>query len=359
MMQPDAAYAVELLIDEARKTVYADSRFRAGLAQVERAVEAAEKLGNASLLLDALYLRATALALTGDYEAAIAIYSRIVGMAEDTAVIAVLEESSLGAVIMAHALLVSSAFYAEGVTMRDLFDVLDAADHRLVVIGHRDWRSAILLERSRIHAELEEWDAALALAEEALVAYRVDLPRYDPAAYRYHLSRYLREVGRTVEAEEHCLAILNDRDTSPYSRRFAFAELTYCALARNKPKAALKHAKAGVEIAEFLGDRDMLRSLSPLIAAHRALKNYDDAWLAVGRSLELAERLGGHRKLFNALLDAADVALDRRDFASARTFIDQLGPHAAALDIDTATTNRARKVGERRRRLEELERGAH
>src|SRR5262249_58940296 len=64
--------------------------------------------------------------------------------------------------------------FLAGGSWRDLLAILDAADRWLAATGHREWRSDVLLERAKVWGWLGDSARAVALAEEALAAYRSD-----------------------------------------------------------------------------------------------------------------------------------------------------------------------------------------
>src|SRR5690349_15054167 len=101
MTRPDAARAVELLVEEADAAL-TDDRYPAAIAAAGRAVEAAERLDDPSLLVRALEAEADAQRMSGDFPAALARYTRILGLADDPAVTAHLDHLATEAVARAY-----------------------------------------------------------------------------------------------------------------------------------------------------------------------------------------------------------------------------------------------------------------
>ena len=152
------------------------------------------------LLVRALWIEASTLQLMGDYAAALARYTRIMGLAEDPATSGRLDDpaapSGRGGVLE----LGRSARLVTGIPVRELFRVLDAGDRWLNATGHRDWRASILIERAMVHRMLGEIDAAVAAAEEALAVglQHPDAPGFTLNAYRSQLGYVLAcRAGRT------------------------------------------------------------------------------------------------------------------------------------------------------------------
>ena len=73
-----------LLVDQAW-AAYEEGHFQEALAAAGRAIEAAGQLDDPVLLVRALQIEASTLRLMGDFAAALARYTRIMGLAEDPA----------------------------------------------------------------------------------------------------------------------------------------------------------------------------------------------------------------------------------------------------------------------------------
>lgn len=355
MTEAASVRAVKLLINQAHDDIR-ESRYPAVLAAAGRAVQAAERLDHPGLLVRALGAEATALLMSGDPVAALARYTRVLGLAEDPATRGCLDDQAVTwAVAKAHMNWVGSAHFVTGIGVRELFGILDAAESWLSAIGHRDWRAGILFQRASLHQRLGELDTAIAAAQEALAVYQPDTPGYTLAAYRWNLGHFLRQVGRVGEAEPLYQAILDDPTTSPYDRKTALQGLAWCALAAQDPDTARRHATAAVQLADTIGDNVLRTALGVLIAACRADGDLDTAWQAATRGLDICRRLGGHHVLYHATRDVVDVALDRRDLDTATRLLTELDTHASALDTDTGKSRLADGVTRRRRRLAEID----
>lgn len=347
--------AVELLIDEAW-TATSDGRYRSALAAASRAVDAAEQLDDPGLLVRSLVRAAEALRMLGEHAAALARYTRVLALAEDPTTRDRLDQpATTGAVARAYINWVECTRFVTGIGVRELFGVLDAAERWLTATGHRDWRAGILLQRAHAHDRLGELDAAIAAAEEALAVYNPTAPGYTLNTYRFQLGDILRHAGRASEAEPHYQAVLDDPTAHSFDRKVALQGLAWCALARNDPHTAHRHAIAAVQLAEPLGDEALRTALNALVEAHRALGDYEAAWHTATRSLDVARRIGGHYVPYSAVRGAVDVALDRGDVDTARHLITELDQHAAALDADTGNTTLTADAARRHRRLAKLD----
>jgi len=355
MAEELGAWAAGLLVDQAWDA-HVECRYEEAVAAATRAVEAAEQLDDPVLLVRALSVEAVSLSARGNYPAALTRETRILGLSRDPATRGRLDDPRVTeAVARAHWEWVEYARFTGGIPVRELFEVLDAAERWLVATGHRDWRAAILMQRALVHNELDEKEAAITAAQEAL-AVRLQHPHAagpSLASYRYILGDILHEAGRTAEAAPHYQAILDDSATGPWSRRVAHKGLAWCALDAGDLAAARREARTAVLLAESLGDGALCTSLEALAAACRAAGDLEAAWQAATRYLEAAGRIGGHYRPYEAVRTAADIALDRGDLAATRRLLAELDEHAAALDVSAGTTTRTREAAQRHQRLTE------
>lgn len=293
----------------------------------------------------ALIAEGTARAGAGDHGAALACYTRVLTRA------AAGSARQAWEVATAHMHWVESARFA-GVPLRSLFPVLDAAERYLKSIGRPEWRSGLLVQRAATHRELAEWDEATTAAEEALAAYTKDAPGTTLATVQYRLGDILLGAGRHFDAVPHFRAVLDDPGPGRYK---AHVGLANCALSRHHPRAAVRHATSAVRESEALGDEALRLSLHALVAAHRAAHDLDAAGAAATRYLKIAERIGSPYACFFALRCATDVALDRRDLATAHTLLPELEQQATVLDDANGHTRRSTEAAKRRRRLSALQ----
>jgi tetratricopeptide (TPR) repeat protein len=352
MTPPEVTRAVELLIEQAWAD-YAGGRYGSAVKAAGRTVQAADQAADPNLQVQALAVEASVLRAQGDSAAALVRYTRMLGMADDPATTARLDAQGIWAVGNAYLFWAESAQFAGGIPVRRLFAVLDAAERWLTAVGHRDWRAGVLHQRAAIHRQLSEWDPAVANAQEALAVHVPGSPGPTLSSHRYQLGDILRDAGRAAEAEPLYRAILDDPGAVANERRVAWQGLAYCALANDDPAAAVRHAAAAVEIADTLGDEALTTTLLALVAALRAGGDLDSARQAATRNIEVARRIGTHYRLFYALRDAVDVALDRADPDAARPLLDELDEHATALDHDNGGDAYTRDTANRRRRLTE------
>jgi tetratricopeptide (TPR) repeat protein len=348
-----AAQATELLIGEAW-SAHQEGRYQAALAAAGRAVEAAQQLDDPVLLIRALRAEATATRQTGNFPAALASYTRILGLAEDSANRGRLDDRRAAEAIgVAHWDWVECARFVTGIPVRELFGVLEAAERWLAATGHLDWRAGVLSQRASVHDSLGEADAAIAAAEEALALkiHHPNAPGYTLSTHRYMLGYMLRAAGRAAESEPHYRAVVADPAARSWDRYVAHEGLAHCALEARDLDAARREARTAVLLAESLSDDALCTSLHVLAEVYRADGDLEGAWQAATRYLASAEHVGGHNRPYYAVRIAVDVALDRSDLTAAERLLGELEGHAAALDASTGTRTMTNETEKRRQRL--------
>jgi len=360
MSEELGVWAADLLIKQAW-TALEETRYQEAMAAASRAVKAAEQLDDPVILVRALGAEAATSVTLGDYPAALACYTQILGLAQDSSTNDRLDDPRAAyEIASAHWNWVQSARFMTGIPVRALFEVLNAADRWLTASGHREWRSAILVQRARIHQRVEEMDAAVTAAEEAL-AVKLQHPgdaHYTLNCHRYVLGDVLRDAGRAAEAAPHYQAIVDDPNAESMDRRVAHEGLAWCALAADDPAAARREARTAVLMAESQGDDALCDSLEVLAKAFQADGDLEEARQAAARSLELAGRMGGHYRLYSVVQLTVDVALDQHDLDTARQLLAELDEHAAAIDASIGSTTLTHETAQRRQRLAELEEAA-
>ncbi|MEP7024325.1 MAG: hypothetical protein ABJB47_11100 [Actinomycetota bacterium] len=351
-----SARAAELLIDQAW-AAYAENRYQDAALAASGAVEVAGQLDDPVLLVRALRVEASALRLMGDQAMALARYTRILGMANDPACRDRLDDPSAAEAIgVAYWTWVRCARSLTGIPVRELYQVLDAAERWLAATGHAGWRANVVYERAYTHKMLGERQAAVAAAEEALaVALQYpDAPGYALSGFRFGLGDILCDARRPADAAPHYQAVLDDPTASDWDRHAAHEGLARCALAAGDLAAARQQASAVTQLGESLGNGALCTSLDALAEVCRADGDLDDAWQAATRYLAAAGRIGGHYQPYFAVRMAVDIALDRGDLVTAQRLLADLDQHAQALDTSTVTTTWTSETVQRRQRLTEL-----
>lgn len=331
---------ITLLLEEVDRYL-GEGRYAPMRDAARRAVTLATALDAPGLRLKATYWEAAALRMLGDKGGALARLTQVLGWAEDPALQGRLAEVDVrGEVARAYMDWVECARFLPGMPAARLFAVLDAGEAWLRAVGRAGWRAGLLRQRAELLAAQGRLEEAAAAAEEALaLAQRAPAaPGYTLATHRWALGDLLRRLDRYADARRHYRAVLDDPGSNAHGRFATHVGLARCAVAAEQGAEARRHAEAAVALAEGLGDDSLCGALEALVAACRADSALDVAGAAADRHLALARRLGSDHRLYFALRDAADVALDRGDAATARAHIAEARPLAAAMDRDNGTT---------------------
>lgn len=350
---------VDLLIRQSNRAGTA-GRYTEALAAATRAVEAASRCDDLGLLARALATEGIALGMLGDSVGSLARFTRVLGLAEDPATRGRVNQATAAlAVAQAHWRWVEAARFLTSIPVRKLFEALDAADRWLDATGHRGWRDAVLFERALIHNRLDEHDAAITCAKEALALKlrHPESPGFTLGAYRCILGDVLHDAGHASAAARSYRAVLDPPARHAWDRYRAHRGLAGCALTTGDPATARHEAERAVLLAEPLGADDQCDALDRLGQACRAQGDLAAAWDTAERHMRIAARIGGHYFPYYATRNAADIALDRADHVTALRFLADLDVHAQAMDTAAETTTHAADVARIRRRLGEQDAG--
>jgi tetratricopeptide (TPR) repeat protein len=344
--------AAALLVDRAWDA-YDEGRLQEALSAAARAVEAAGRLADPVLLVRALSAEGQALKSAGDCKAALARYTRILGLAQDPATSSLLDHPDTAtAIASAYSEWVDCARFLTSIPVRELFRVLDEGQRWLTVTGHRDWSASLLLMRAYLHSSLGQHDAAIAAAQEALT---LKLRHPEAAGYRmpcYHwaLGDALLKGGRASEAAELYEAALTAVDAIVWDQCAAHGGLAECAMAAGDPVRAVREARLAVQLSETLGDDWHAYYLATLARASRAAGELEAGWQAASRAMDAAARTDDHYRFYRAALAAADIALDRGDLRAAGQLLDELDNLVVAFDAAVGVTLHATEAAARRDR---------
>lgn len=352
----DATRAIELLLADARR-VNSEYRYAAAVDAARRARALAADIDAPALRLRAAVEEADALRMMGDKRAALVRLTEALKWAHDPALQDRLAEADVRReVAQACMQTVECARYLPGIPVARLLAMLDKGEAWLRSMGCPDWRAGLLWNRASLLETQGRLDEALAAAEEALALELgdADAPGYTVATYRCRLGDLLWRLGRHDDAERQYRAVLDDLDGGEDEHKVAREGLAWCALATERSDEARRHAEAAVALAAGLGDDSLCAALDVLVAACRASGDLDTAHAAAGRMLALARRLACDERLYFALRDSADVAVDRGDAATARAALAEARPLAEAFDRDSGTVELADELGSLEDRLAAL-----
>ncbi|MCP4664377.1 MAG: tetratricopeptide repeat protein [bacterium] len=346
---------VELLIREATE-LGESSQHVAALNAASRAVELARQLDDLVLEIAATVTEAVLLRMLGRHSKALVRYTWLLGVAEDPKFQKQIMDNDLTKTFAkAYVHWVECGSYLPEIPTKKLFSVLTAGENWLRRVGRNHWRAGLLSMHSMLLQDQGYSEEALDLAEEALALKRQnpETPDYPLATHLWRFGNLLSYLHREAEAERYFQEVLDDSGSPPYDKMVALDGLADCALSRSDPATARQHAESAVRLAEGMGDEALCGALDTLVAACRAAGDLDAAAQAADRHLEAARRIPASR-LYGALMNATDVALDRGDAAAASRHLDEAAPIAEALDRQAEVETRANAMARRRRRLAKL-----
>lgn len=323
-----------------------------GVARAERAVRAARLIGDALLIVRALYCEARGL-WNLDRGAAVVRYTEILALAEAPDTRDKLDNASAAwYVAYAYCLLVDALLTQTSTPYTKLLDVLDVGEQWRSAAGRHEWRATFLYTRARVHGELGDYQEAYDLTREAIDAWSPGTPGRQISAIQYLAGWYLRELGRRSEARSHFGTVLDDQSANDEDRALAQRGFALCALDDRQRNDALRHAKAALQLAEASNQPGtILNCMDTLVKAHRAAGDPDEAWRVACDSLGRARRDGHVKQLYFAEFRVIEVALDRGDKSAARRLLKDLREHAGEFDRAEGGTRRSRAITALYRRL--------
>ena len=354
MSEQASIEAIRLFINEAR-AFNSECRYSRALAPASRAVSLAEEINNPEWLVSALSAEEIALRLTGDMAAALVRSSRILAMAEDPVTRGSLTSSaSIEIIFDAHIHWIDAAWRLSDFPKSELLKFIDSTEQWLRDIGHLDWRTPVLTSRAMIQSQLGELDSAIQSMEEALSLYNSKAPGYFLSTYHRDIGDYLYRVSRFSEAEAHFNTALELPDCNDFERCIVLSGLAQCASSTGDTSTALRHSDSSLSLAEQLGDTLVAYALRCRVKVLRAAEDSTAAWNFAIRELEAAQRIGLNCYLYYAVRDLVDVALDRHNLDSARSYLPDLDRYAAIEDKPLGRSFYADATALRHQRLARL-----
>lgn len=328
------------------------------LSTARRATRGARLLGDMEAELRALMAEAAALKMLGDAPGALQNYGAVLAMARDPHRRDQVERLDVvEQIARAYMDWVVCARFIPGVKVASLLDVLEEGEAFLKSVDRTHWRAGLLSQRAEVLDDLGRTSEALRHAEAAvnLAARDPEIPGYTLATYRWSYGDILRRAGRAEDAALQYHAVLADPQASPYDRKVAHQGLCRCALAQDDTTTARREGRAAVTAAERMGDAALCGALSAYVEACRAAHRFQAARLAADRLLQCARRSASQNRLYYALRDAAEVAMDEGEVVRARKLLTEASPIADDLDQSCQNQAWSRDIHRRYARLEELE----
>lgn len=329
-------------------------RFADALAAVIPLAEAARARDDVLFAIDATMLESMLRTRCGDSATALARATWALGVACDPIHRATFESDGA-------AWKITMAFYAWCDTARSHADVsyeavasvAEEAQRFLLATGRNTWRAGVLAEQAAVLVARERHADSVPLWREAAA-----LKQRFPGAPGMTHETILRDLGRALDhsgAVQEAAVVLRDLLELPQlpliDQLAAHCYLGHNALHRDAAEEAVRCADAALDVAEVLGERQMIPALGLAVDARLAAGDGAAARDAAERILEIALRIGSPIAQFNALQDNFEVAMHERDFAGAQTRLAELDARADALDRRVGSPEYRGRVEQRRARL--------
>lgn len=348
---------VDAFINEA-DAAYKDRRWQKSAAIAARAVQAATLAKDPFMMMRSLYYERRALWMQADFGTALVRDTQALGVAEEYA-----SHDSLAGYAGAWYIAMAKCSWVQDMLtqtgnhdkLRQLLDVLDDAERWLVARGYPQWRSGLLLHRSRVLSRTGEEDKAIDTAQEALdLAERKASgdPGYTIGDHKVALAGYLRRAKREDEATSIYRELLDDPKSDAYELVHSHNNLAEVALDAGNTDEGLLQARQGVQVAEAESDYLVLCDVMyTLVRALQASGDLDAAQRAVHNYEERARATGSNSKLYFALRSRFDVefALGNRD--KARAVLPELEKIAGTLDREDGKAVKTTEVARRYERM--------
>jgi tetratricopeptide (TPR) repeat protein len=329
-------------------------RFADALAAVIPLAEAARAADDVLLSIDATMLESMLHTRCGDSATALARATWALSVACDPIHRASLESDGA-------AWKITMAFYAWCDTARSHADVsyeavasvAEEASRFLLATGRNSWRAGVLAEQAAVLVARERHAESVPLWREAAA-----LKQRFPSAPGMTHETILRDLGRALDhsgAIQEAAVVLRDLLELPQlpliDQLAGHCYLGHNALHRDAAEEAVRCADAALDVANVLGERQMIPALGLAVDARLAAGDGAGARRAAERILELALRIGSPIAQFNALQDNFEVAMHERDFEGAQARLAELDARADALDRRVGSPEYRGRVEQRRARL--------
>lgn len=329
-------------------------RFADALAAVIPLAEAARAEDDVLVAIDATMLESMLRTRCGDSATALARATWALGVACDPSHRARFESHQAAwKITMAFYAWCDSARSHADVTYEAVALVAEEAQRFLVATGRTHWRAGVLAEQAAVLVARERHAESVPLWREA-----AELKQRFPDAPGMTRETILRDLGRALDHSgelEQAAVVLRDLLAVPQlpmiDQLAGHCYLGHNALHRGATQEAVRCADAALDVAEVLGERQMIPALGLAVDARLAANDGAGARSAAERILELALRIGSPIAQFNALQDNFEVALHERELGHAQARLAEMDARADALDRRVGCPEYRGRVDERRARL--------
>jgi len=322
----------------------------------QRAAELAEEINDLSLMLKERFWLAAMQGMQGKYQAALEVFTWLIGVAYDPEQSRKLDEDDLWYVANGFMDFVEVGRFLPEMQAADLERVIDRGLDWLASIGKRNWSAGMRFQRGVLWQAQGRQEAALSELEAALALHRrqPDAPEYTLGVHLLNLGDCLREMERLEEAEGYYREVAEGHEFDDYEQRWAWKGLAYVALAGEAWAEAETCALKSLELArgiespapilhcyEVLGDVYWENQQIPKVIEARV-----QAW-HYARQMKFEDGLEEvYRRLAMIRIYQAKQGNPHRYIPKARRWLQWAFPLAVRLDRQVGLTNRQDKIRE-------------
>lgn len=322
----------------------------------QRAAELAEAINDLSLMLKERFLLATMQRMQGKYQAALEVFTWLIGVAYDPEQTRKLDGDDLWYVEGGFRNFVEVGRHLPEMQAGDLERVIDRGIDWLASIGKRNWSAGMRYQRGLLWQAQGRQEAALSEMEAALALHRrqPDAPGYTLGAHLLTLGDCLTEMERLEEAEGYYREVAEGHEFDDGEQQWAWKGLAQVALAREAWAEAETCALKSLELAREI------ESLQPICDAYDVLGTvyYKQERLAQCIEAKIqtwryARQYGEASRIYGIYRDMAEIRIyqakqgnPHRYIPKARRWLQRALPLAVRLDYQVGLTKRQDKIRE-------------
>jgi tetratricopeptide (TPR) repeat protein len=320
----------------------------------QRAAELAEAINDLSLMLKERLWLAEMQRMQGKYQAALEVFTWLIGVAYDPEQSRKLDEDDLWYVANGFIDFVDVGRHLPEMQAADLERVIDRGLDWLASIGKRNWSSGLRLERGVLWEAQGRQEAALSEMEAALALRRrqPDAPGYNLSTHLLGLGDLLWEMERREEAEGYYREVGEGHEFDDYDQRLAWEGLAQVALARQDWGEAETCALKSLELARGIESPNPISRAYSLLGdifwQQKEITKTVEARIQTWRYLRQFREEGDLYLLYEDLAEIriyqAKQGNPHRYIPKARRWLQWALPLAVRLDRQVGLTERQDKI---------------
>jgi len=322
----------------------------------QRAAELAEEINDLSLMLKERFWLAAMQGMQGKYQAALEVFTWLIGVAYDPEQSRKLDEDDLWYVANGFMDFVEVGRFLPEMQAVALERVIDRGLDWLASIGKRNWSSGLRLQRGSLWQAQGRLEAASSEREAALALHRrhPDAPGYTLGTHLLDLGDCLTEMERLEEAEGYYREVAEGHEFHDDEQRWAWKGLAQVALARQDWAEAETCALKSLELARGI------EALQPIRDAYWLLGDVFWKQKQVNKAIEVktkawryARQVSSEGALYTGCIGFAEVRIyqakqgnPQRYIPKARRWLQWALPLAVRLDRQVGLTKRQDNIRE-------------